>query len=178
MTSMWKQVITLFENRWRKWRRVRPSKQNQYGYNSNLYEDKVLNNEHKEGIDQLTKGWDDSTIKPETYENRPRSLNSSTTAHERDRGSISQSGRFTIEILGLTKESWPHISLASMLCAQQNRNEDVLQTNTITPKYQIQQPITKYILPHLRKVDMVWAPKKEKKGTLELHWQSWREIIT
>ena len=50
-----------------------------------------------------------------------------------------------------------------MLCAQQNRNEDVLQTNTITPKYQIQQPITKYILPHLRKVDMVWAPKKEKK---------------
>lgn len=99
-------------------------------------------------------------------------MNSSTTAHERDRGSISQSGRFTIEILGLTKESWPHISLASMLCAQQNRNEDVLQTNTITPKYQIQQPITKYILPHLRKVDMVWAPKKEKKGTLELHWQS------
>ena len=81
MTTMWKQVITLFENSWRKWGKFKPSKQNQYGYNSNIYKNKVLNNEHREGIDQLTKIWGESTIKPETYENPPISLNSPTTAH-------------------------------------------------------------------------------------------------
>jgi hypothetical protein len=66
-------------------------------------------------------------------------------------------------------EAPPKISLASISCTQQNRNEeDVPQKETITQKDQIQQLTTKYIPPHLRKVDKIQFQEK-KKENLQFH---------
>jgi hypothetical protein len=59
----------------------------------------------------------------------------------------------------INNEAPQKISLASILCAQQNRNEeDVPQKDTITQKDQIQLT-TKYTPPHLRKADKTYVQK-------------------
>ena len=81
-----------------------------------------------------------------------------TTIHERSTGKTSEPNRFKIGILTIENENdtLPKLSLASISCVQQNRNEeDVHKKETITPKDQIQQLIAKYIMPRLKKVDNI-----------------------
>jgi hypothetical protein len=64
-------------------------------------------------------------IEPKTYKNRPISPNPSTTLHERSEDRTSQPSRFKLEIPMIENEAPPKISLASISCTQQNRNEDM-----------------------------------------------------
>jgi hypothetical protein len=93
-------------------------------------------------------------VKPITYENPPVSLNFSTTNHERNQGKTNQPGKIRIKTPKIDDEAMLLISLASVSCTQQNKDEDrVSQKESITRKEQIQELTTKYIPPHLRKVD-------------------------
>ena len=89
----------------------------------------------------------------------------------RSTGKTSEPYRFKIGILTIENENdtLPKLSLASISCVQQNKNEDVHRKETITPKDQIQQPIAKYIPPYLHKVDKIQVPtKRERKPTFPL----------
>jgi hypothetical protein len=112
-----------------------------------------MTNEHR-GDDQLTKKQEESMIELKTYKNLLVGPNSSTMLGGRGQGRRSQPNRFKIKTLMIYNETLPKIPSTSISCAQQNRNEeDMPQIKTITLKDQIQQPIPKYILPHLKKVD-------------------------
>ena len=57
----------------------------------------------------------------------------------RSTGKTSEPNRFKIGLLTIENNALPKISLASISCVQQNRNEeDAHQIETITPKDQLQ----------------------------------------
>jgi hypothetical protein len=77
-----------------------------------LCEDKALKmtNKHREGVDQLIRKQDESTIEPKTYENPPESQNSSTMVYERGQDRTSEPNRFKIKILAIDNDAPPKVS--------------------------------------------------------------------
>jgi hypothetical protein len=123
------------------------------GYNSEFDKDKAsrIINEHREGIDQLTKRQDESTTEPITYEDLLVSPEIFDHSSQRSQGRTSQPNEIKIKIPMIDNKMMPKISLASISCTQQNRNEeDISQKETTTHKDQIQELTTKYIPPHLK----------------------------